>query len=203
MNDNDETQRAPPADDEQETTSEDCATSADHTQLAWSDDDGTDEPQHRSWWWIAVPILACSAVLAVAIGVSLWVSRLPAAPQPAPKAQRTTGPTVTQTVSAAPAPPTTATVTVAPAPAPSTPALSATDRAFLADVQHYGLYYSDPAYPIAHAHALCNWITAHPNAGAVNYVQASTIWTDDDSATNFIIAVVPHYCPQFNSGIGR
>jgi Protein of unknown function (DUF732) len=165
--------------------------------LAWSLNTQESEAPERHWRGHLLSA-GLIALLCATVAVVRWFSATLYREQSSPPAAHPT-----PSVSAAPAPPTTATVTVTPAPAPSTPALSATDRAFLAEVQHYGLYYSDPAYPIAHAHALCNWITAHPNTGAMNYVQASTIWTDDDSARNLIIAVVPHYCPQFNSGIGR
>jgi hypothetical protein len=172
--------------------------------LAWSLDTQEQEtPGHR--WRGRLTSAALVTLLCAIVAVVTWFaitlyhqndSRPPAsapassAVAPAPKP-------------APPPPPPPVTVTAMPAPAP---ALSATDQAFLADVQHAGLYYSDPAYPIAHARALCNWITANPdkaNGFTVSYVEDSTIWTDSDSATNFIIAVVPHYCPQFNSGIGR
>jgi cytoskeletal protein RodZ len=96
------------------------------------------------------------------------------------------------------------------APAPSTvsssasvppKSLSTIDRGFLSDLQHYGLSYPQPSYPITHAKALCKWVTEHPNEGAVNYVQDTTIWKNEHDADSFSYSSVMHYCPQFVSEV--
>ena len=113
--------------DEPETASVPTAAAA-RPELAWSQDDESDEPvsERVPWltaWGIVAVIAACSAVLAGALGIGLWASRfghsdvspvITTAPavsaQPAPTVKPPPPSTVTVTA-APPAPPTTTTLT--------------------------------------------------------------------------------------------
>jgi hypothetical protein len=128
-----------------------------------------------------------------------------------PKAQPTTAlpvaasppPAVTVTAT----PPSTVTGTPAPPPTP-TPVLSDTDRQFLATLRDIGVNYpySNPEYPIGHAHAVCDYMNTHhfdwgeDHEGSVDkYVETTTIWYGVD-AVKFQGSARASYCPSTVNG---
>ena len=103
------------------------------------------------------------------------------------------------------APPPTPAPPPAAVPAPtSTPALTDTDRQFLTTLRNGGVNYpySNPEYPIAHAHAVCDYMNTHHFAwgedheGSVDkYVETTTIWYGAD-AVKFQGYARATYCPS-------
>jgi len=52
-------------------------------------------------------------------------------------------------------------------------------------------------YVMTHGHAVCDFLTRQPNfAEAVRFVQGSTIWDANQSAS-FAAGAVVSYCPQY------
>ncbi|WP_158089882.1 DUF732 domain-containing protein [Mycobacterium kyorinense] len=174
--------------------------------LAWSLD--TEEtPTHDRRWRGPVTSAVLVTLLCLIVAVVTWFSitlyhendSRPPASTPAssavPKAAPPPPPPVT--VTATPAPP--------PTPAPTTtPVLSDTDRQFLDTLRHRGVNYpySNPEYPIVHAHAVCDYMNTHHfewgedhEASVDKYVETTTIWYGDD-AVNFQGAARASYCPS-------
>lgn len=198
--------------------------SVDRAELAWSVDETDVEPkaEHQSWtdtWKTTAMILACAALVAAMAGGLFWawhaVNRPSAAP-PKPSAvvppppSAVVPPPLSAIAPPTPAPastPTAAAPTLMPAPT-STPVLSDTDRQFLGTLRNRGVNYpySNPDYPISHAHAVCDYMNTHQfvwgedHEGSVDkYVETTTIWYGAD-AVEFQGLARATYCPSTVNG---
>jgi Protein of unknown function (DUF732) len=150
-------------------------------ELAWSLDDGSDEPQRQPWrntWGIVGAIAACSAVLAGTVGVTVWglwshhnapavqpstttTAPPPTAVAPPPTAIATPPPTVT--ITATPPSTTALLTTITSEAAPTHQPLiftAAEDQAFLRDQQAHGLTIQNPAMVLHTAHDFCRMLAA-------------------------------------------
>jgi hypothetical protein len=178
-----DTAHATPA-DEPETSAVDCPTrAADPTALAWSLDDGSDEPQRQSWrsvWGVVAVIGVCGALIA---SVLAWVAgqvvshpTIAGHPTMAPTTQAAPAPGSTFAVPS-PAPTLTVTQTVTPAPAQPTASDAANDQLFLQRLQTDGFNNNSPEMA-GYAHMVCNdlqqgksetqvvqWLSAGPLLG--------------------------------------
>lgn len=209
----DDTRQAEPG-DEPETTS--VPTSAAPTpELAWSLDDGTDEPQRHPWrsvWGLVALIAACSIVAAGGIGIVLWVLRQHHDEPPPPAAQPTTTAPATVTVTAAP---TTAPgpkycepghnadkgclPVVAETPAPTTTGLQGADAKFVTFLRGsgpIGFNAISTTTAIADAHLVCEDLQQgtgfqNINDKLQNLSPNDIIW--------FVNVVPGFYCPQFHN----
>lgn len=77
--------------------------------------------------------------------------------------------------------------------------LTQDDRKFLDALQQFGM--SPPTgnaakYAIERAHLTCDYLATHSRPETVAYVQATTIWTDEEPAIDFMSASQIAYCPQ-------
>ena len=204
----DDTAQAP------ETSAVDCPThAADPTQLAWSLDDGSDEPQRQSWrsvFGVVAVIGVCGAMIA---GVLVWVAGLShptiaGHPTTAPPTQAAPAPGSTFAVPP-PAPPSTVTQTVTAAP-PTTTSLSPQDRdtRFVALMSAQGLAPQYMDRIVEAAHGICDQIARGEytkrssvarmlNNVAIDPQEYAPITLDQ--ATFFVNTLVDTYCPQYNN----
>jgi Protein of unknown function (DUF732) len=105
-------------------------------------------------------------------------------------------PTAQPAVAPPPPPPSTARpIPVAPKVPP--PQVDIVDRAFVAALNHEGVPVPSNEYVTAHGHAVCDFLAQQPNfAEAVSFVQRSSIWDANESAS-FTAGAVMSYCPQY------
>lgn len=97
---------------------------------------------------------------------------------------------------AAPPPPTSARPIPA-TPQAHTPPVDIVDRALVDTLKHDGIPVPSQDYVTTHGHAVCEFLTHQPNfAEAVRFVQRSTVWDADQSAS-FTAGAVVSYCPQY------
>ena len=83
------------------------------------------------------------------------------------------------------------------APAAHAPPLEIVDRAFIGALKQDGVPVPSNEYVMTHGHAVCDFLTRQPNfAEAVRFVQGSTIWDANQSAS-FAAGAVVSYCPQY------
>ncbi|HTY33747.1 DUF732 domain-containing protein [Mycobacterium sp.] len=83
------------------------------------------------------------------------------------------------------------------APAARAPQVDIVDRAFIGALKHDGVPVPDPGYVTSHGHAVCDFLTQQPDfAQAIRFVQGSTIWDANQSAS-FVAGAVVSYCPQY------
>jgi len=82
-------------------------------------------------------------------------------------------------------------------PEAHTPPLDLVDRVLVATLKHEGVPVPSDDYVTAHGHAVCDFLSQQPNfAEAVNFVQRSTIW-DENESTDVAAGAVVSYCPQY------
>jgi hypothetical protein len=189
----DDTAQAPPA-DEPETGSVNCPTSADHTVLAWSADDGSDERQRRSWWDTG-RIAALTLIGTGICGALIWVAAplvwqpttvtTPATPTAAPALEPTTS-TVTQTVTATPASPA-ALPTTTPGP----------DDRFAAIMRGQHM---PPELNADTARGVCQLLGLGGSFTKESERRTLVMNTGitPEQATSFVGAAVEMYCPQYS-----
>lgn len=76
------------------------------------------------------------------------------------------------------------------------PTLDLLDRAFIDALKQVGVPVPSPEYAMNQGHAVCDSLAKQPDfAEAVRFVQQSTIWDANQSAT-FATAATVSYCPQ-------
>ena len=152
----------------------------------WSQCDETDEiTPHRSKGvlrrfgpFAALPL----SLLAVATVLVVMFHK------PDPVAQPTLVPPVV--------PPSTARPNPAP-PKPHAPPLDIVDMAFVDALKRVGVPVPSHEYAMVHGHAVCDFLAHQPNfAGAVDFVQRSSIWDANQSA-DFAAGAIVSYCPQY------
>ncbi len=86
-------------------------------------------------------------------------------------------------------------------PAPGTPAppVGLVDIVFVSGLKQVGVPVPSQEYVMSHGHAVCDFLAQQPNlAEAARFVQQSSIW-DAKQSTDFAIAAVVTYCPQYES----
>ena len=216
----DDTRSAEDFADEPETTVVESDTSTvDARELAWSLDDGDDEPQRQPWrsvWGIVGVIAACSIVIAGVTGVVLWVTRQhndvqPLSPQPTSTA--VAEPTPTGPKYCAPGhnadkgclpvvnagPPATVTVTAPTPTTTATPALQGADAKFITFLRGsgpIGFNAVSTTSAIADAHLVC--ADLQQGTGFQNINDRLQNLSPDDVI--WFVNVVPgFYCPQFHN----
>jgi len=80
------------------------------------------------------------------------------------------------------------------------PSLDIVDRAFIDVLKHDGVPVPSNEYVTTQGHAVCDYLAHQPNfAEAVGFVQRSSIWDADQSAS-FAAGAVVSYCPQYEPG---
>jgi hypothetical protein len=122
-----------------------------------------------------------ATVLAVAIGLMMMFAAH--RPDPAPP-------------EAAPPPPSPQPSPVAPQ-AQAPPPVNIVDTAFVAALKHDGVPVPSDEYVTSHGHAVCDFLARQPDfTDAVRYVQQSSVWDANQSASVTAGAVVS-YCPQY------
>jgi Protein of unknown function (DUF732) len=83
--------------------------------------------------------------------------------------------------------------------APAPPPVDIVDMAFMGALKHDGVPIPDQEYVMTHGHAVCDFMAHQPNfAGAVDFVQRSTIWDAAQSAS-FTAGAIVSYCPQYQA----
>lgn len=83
------------------------------------------------------------------------------------------------------------------APAAHAPPLEIVDRAFIGALKQDGVPVPSNEYVTTHGHAVCDFLAQQPNfAEAVRFVQGSTIWDANQSAS-FAAGAIVSYCPQY------
>jgi hypothetical protein len=95
------------------------------------------------------------------------------------------------------APPPTSARPIPAAPQAHAPPVDIVDRALIDALNHDGVPVPNREYVTIHGHAVCEFLTHQTNfAEAVRFVQRSTIWDADQSAS-FTAGAVVSYCPQY------
>ncbi|OBG37642.1 DUF732 domain-containing protein [Mycobacterium sp. E3198] len=83
------------------------------------------------------------------------------------------------------------------APAALAPQLDIADRVLIGALKHDGVPVPSPEYVTTHGHAVCDFLSRQPDfAEAIRFVQGSTIWDSNQSAS-FVGGAVVSYCPQY------
>jgi heme/copper-type cytochrome/quinol oxidase subunit 2 len=199
MKTSDDTAAASPADEPETTVSK--TAHVDRSELAWSLDDDSDEPQRQPWrsvWGIVAVIAACSVVVAGVIGLVVWLVSRSGHDVPPPKPSA--APTVSSSV-AAPAPtstvPPVTTVTVT-APPTTTTSLTPQERdaQFVALVAPKLPSWANDRLPLV-GQDICKGIgEGKSQAELVDIEQRLGDLTWD--AANFLVTTaVQTYCPQY------
>ncbi|OBG43070.1 hypothetical protein A5672_10715 [Mycobacterium alsense] len=94
------------------------------------------------------------------------------------------------------APPPSSARPVPAAPQAHAPPVDIVDRALIDTLNHEGVPVPSREYVTTHGHAVCDLLARQPNyEEAVRFVQRSTIWDADQSAS-FTAGAVVSYCPQ-------
>jgi hypothetical protein len=80
------------------------------------------------------------------------------------------------------------------------PSLDIVDRAFIDALKHDGVPVPSNEYVTTQGHAVCDYLAHQPNfAEAISFVQRSSIWDANQSAS-FAAGAVVSYCPQYEPG---
>ncbi len=86
-----------------------------------------------------------------------------------------------------------------PAPETHAPPVSLVDIVFVNGLKQVGVPVPSQEYVMTHGHAVCDFLAQQPNlAEAARFVQQSSIW-DANQSTDFAVAAVVTYCPQYES----
>ena len=86
-----------------------------------------------------------------------------------------------------------------PAPETHAPPVSLVDIVFVNGLKQVGVPVPSQEYVLNHGHAVCDFLAQQPNlAEAARVVQQSSIW-DANQSTDFAVAAVVTYCPQYES----
>ncbi len=179
-------------------------------ELAWSQDDDTEEPGRQSWpvTWATGAVLILGAVILIAVvGIIDWAIRPSAQPR-RPNAALLPTATSTVAIQAAPPPPT-ATVTVEAPPAvpkssteTTTPArpllaeLSPDDR-FISWLNADNMYPDDRNIAIHDGRAICAMFSQGKNKTAIIGSTKTNTGLPDFAATDFVSIAVNAFCPQY------